>query len=87
MSVLMLVVYMLVHLLMCARACPCVAVCVFVCACGNVFACLSHDVLWQSLTNRTGASRWWEGERVGDGHEQTQCSEEELWSRGGGHSG
>lgn len=29
--------------------------------CLYVFACLSHDVLWQSLTNRTGASGRWGG--------------------------
>lgn len=44
------------HLLTCFRECLCVSAHgrVFVC----VFACLSHDVLWRSLTNRTGASRW-----------------------------
>lgn len=61
MSVLVLVVYMLLHLLMCARAFPRVPVCVraraAAAACLCVFACLSHDVLWRSLTNRTGASR------------------------------
>lgn len=88
MSVLLLVVYMLLHLLMCARACLCVCVRVrTAAACLCVFACLSHDVLWRSLTNRTGASRRWGGVRVGDGHEQTQSREEELWSRGGGRSG
>lgn len=90
MSVLVLVVYMLLHLLMCARACLCVCVharTAAAAACLCVFACLSHDVLWRSLTNRTGASRRWGGVRVGDGHEQTQSREEELWSRGGGRSG
>lgn len=73
------------------RACVCVRVrtAAAAAACLCVFACLSHDVLWRSLTNRTGASRWgwWGGVRVGDGHEQTQSREEELWSRGGGRSG
>lgn len=83
MNVLVLVVYMLVRQLVC--------VCVRARAC--VFACLSHDVLWQSLTNRTGASRRWGGGSAGvkDGYEKMQRREEELWSRGGrgggGHSG
>lgn len=55
-------------------------------ACLYVFACLSHDVLWQPLTNRTGASGRW-GAGVRDGHEKMQSREEELLSRGGGHSG
>lgn len=39
-----------------ARACARLGLCLY------VFACLSHDVLWQLLTNRTGASgRWWGG--------------------------
>lgn len=59
MDVLVLVVYMLVRLLVCVyvrvRARTHSAVCLY------VFACLSHDVLWQPLTNRTGASGRWEG--------------------------
>lgn len=39
----------------CVRAC----VRVHMASCLCVLACLSHDVLWQSLTNRTGASRRW----------------------------
>lgn len=47
------------HLLTCFRECLCVRTWRSVCVC--VFACLSHDVLWRSLTNRTGASRRWGG--------------------------
>lgn len=34
-----------------------VCACVHAAACLCAFACLSHDVLWRSLTNHTGASR------------------------------
>lgn len=49
------------------HGCLLAAVCVRACAREHsaawlcVFACLSHDVLWQSLTNRTGASGGWGG--------------------------
>lgn len=68
----------------CVRACTRtrMAMCLY------VFACLSHDVLWQSLTNRTGASgRWGGGGGVREGHWRLQSEEEELRSCGGGHSG
>lgn len=45
-----------------ACACACVRARTAAAACLCVFACLSHDVLWRSLTNRTGASRRWGGE-------------------------
>lgn len=44
-----------------AGMCACVPVGARAAVCLCVFACLSHDVLWQSLTNRTGASRRWRG--------------------------
>lgn len=55
MDVLVLVFCMLMHLMVCVCACTRLAMCLY------VFACLSHDVLWQSLTNRTGASGRWRG--------------------------
>lgn len=66
MNVLVLVVYMLVSLLVCVCLHAFVHPHTAVCLC--VFACLSHDVLWQSLTNHKGASRrlrWWGGKRGG----------------------
>lgn len=51
-----------------AGVCACVPVRTHWAACLCVFACLSHDVLWQSLTNRTGASGRWGGGGERDGH-------------------
>lgn len=68
-----------------ADVCECVCACVRThsAACLDVFACLSHDVLWQLLTNHTGASGRW-GVGVTDRHEKMRSREEELLRQGGG---
>lgn len=78
----------------CVRACapspkrPCV----FVCVC--VFACLSHDVLWRSLTNRAGASGragggggWRRVEGMRRSREEGRGAKEPRRERGEGEGG